>query len=78
MECYDPQKGLWSSGPSMLTKRCRLGAAALHGKLYVCGGYDGSVFLRTVEAFDPVTNRSVRRAPAQGGHVQRQLQGVHE
>ena len=52
----------------MLTKRCRLGAAALNGKLYVCGGYDGSVFLRTVEAYDPVTNRSVM---TEAGHRRR-------
>ncbi len=34
----------------MLTKRCRLGVAALNGRLYACGGYDGSVFLKTTEA----------------------------
>ena len=41
----------------MLTKRCRLGVAALGGKLYVAGGYDGTSFLRSVECFDPITNR---------------------
>ena len=43
----------------MLSKRCRLGAATLNGKLYVCGGYDGSTFLRTVEVYDPITSRFV-------------------
>ena len=40
----------------MLNKRCRLGVATLGGKIYACGGYDGSSFLRTVECFDPVAN----------------------
>lgn len=40
----------------MLTKRCRLGVASLNGKLYAAGGYDGSVFLKTVECYDPTTN----------------------
>ena len=46
----------------MLSKRCRLGAATLNGKLYVCGGYDGSTFLRTVEVYDPITSRFVLNA----------------
>lgn len=37
--------------------RCRLGVAILNGKMYACGGYDGSTFLHTVEVFDPVTNK---------------------
>lgn len=41
----------------MLSKRCRLGVAALNGKLYVAGGYDGSVFLKQVECYDPHLDR---------------------
>ena len=41
----------------MLSKRCRLGVAALNGKIYAVGGYDGSSFLKSVEIFDPVTNK---------------------
>jgi kelch-like protein 18 len=52
----------------MLTKRCRLGYAVLGGRLYVAGGYDGSAFLRTVECFDPATNRWTAVAPM---HVKR-------
>ncbi|CAD6996490.1 unnamed protein product [Ceratitis capitata] len=41
---------------SMLNRRCRLGVAALNGKLYACGGYDGTSFLRSVEVYDPITD----------------------
>lgn len=36
-----------------------LGAAALNGKLYVCGGFDGFTSLDTVECYSPDTNRYV-------------------
>ena len=39
------------------SKMSRLGVATLNGKIYACGGYDGSSFLRSVECFDPETNR---------------------
>ena len=41
----------------MLSKRCRLGVAALNGKIYAVGGYDGSSFLKSVEMFDPRNNK---------------------
>ena len=47
----------WKETVPMLSKRCRLGVAALGGKIYACGGYDGSSFLRSVECFDPVANK---------------------
>ena len=40
----------------MSTKRIRLGAASIDGKLYAVGGYDGSARLATVERYDPATN----------------------
>lgn len=57
VERYDPTSGQWTDVTPMLSKRCRLGAATLNGKLYVCGGYDGSTFLRTVEVYDPITSK---------------------
>ena len=47
----------------MLSKRCRLGVASLSGKLYAAGGYDGNVFLKSVECYDPVTNNWSYIAP---------------
>ena len=41
----------------MGSRRCRLGAVALNGKLYACGGYDGTQFLRSVEVYDPATDQ---------------------
>ena len=40
----------------LLSLRSALGAAALGGKLYVCGGYDGVSSLNSVECYDPVVN----------------------
>ena len=54
---YDPESNKWSYAPSMLTKRCRLGVAVLNRKLYCAGGYDGSVFLNTVECYDTHTKQ---------------------
>lgn len=56
MERYDPLTQRWTTVKPMLSRRCRLGVATLNGKIYVCGGYDGSTFLQTVEMFDPAIN----------------------
>lgn len=55
-ECYDPQTSRWVPIKPMLNRRCRLGSAALGGKIFACGGYDGSQFLRSVECYDPITD----------------------
>ena len=47
----------------MTSKRCRLGVAALNGKLYAAGGYDGSVFLKSVECYNPAANEWTARKP---------------
>ena len=41
----------------MLSKRCRLGVAAINNHLIVCGGYNGSVFLASVEKYEPIANQ---------------------
>ena len=48
---------MWCSVAPMLSKRCRLGVTTLNGHLVVCGGYNGSVFLKTVESYDPIANQ---------------------
>ena len=53
VESYNPTRGEWQTLPPMRSKRCRLGLATLDGKVYAVGGYDGCVFLRTVERYDP-------------------------
>ena len=57
LQVYDTQTESWAETVPMLSKRCRLGVATLNGKIYACGGYDGSSFLRSVECFDPVLNK---------------------
>jgi kelch-like protein 18 len=57
VERYSPHTGQWTQVAPMKTQRCRLGVAALDSKLYVCGGYDGSTFLETVEEYDPVKDQ---------------------
>lgn len=61
VERYDPLSGVWTVVKPMLTRRCRLGVATLNGKMYVCGGYDGSTFLQSVEVYDPVTDTLVSK-----------------
>lgn len=56
VERYDPRTDTWAVVKPMLTRRCRLGVATLNGKLYVCGGYDGSTFLQSVEVYDAKTD----------------------
>jgi kelch-like protein 18 len=57
VEKFSPTTAQWTAVTPMLTQRCRLGVATLNGKLYVCGGYDGSTFLETVEEYDPVKDK---------------------
>lgn len=52
VESYDMEKNHWEPLPSMGTQRGRFDVAELHGKLYACGGSNGSVELSSVECFD--------------------------
>jgi hypothetical protein len=43
----------WYELEPMISPRKQLAAAELDGKLYVCGGWDGSQYLRGVEYYEP-------------------------
>ncbi|KAG9347174.1 hypothetical protein JZ751_006101 [Albula glossodonta] len=47
----------WSFVASMATPRSTVGVAVLNNKLYAVGGRDGSSCLKSVECFDPHTNK---------------------
>ena len=55
-EAYDPVADQWAAIADMATARYGCAGAALLGKAYVSGGYDGSKYLSSVEVFDPATN----------------------
>ncbi|XP_077290928.1 kelch like family member 18 [Arctopsyche grandis] len=52
VEAYSPAIGRWIPAEAMSTVRSRVGVAALRGRLYALGGYNGSERLATVEAYD--------------------------
>ncbi|MCG1025143.1 kelch repeat-containing protein [Dehalobacter sp.] len=55
-EAYDPVNNSWFTKASMPTVRWGHGVAAVNGKIYAIGGYNGSSVLNTVEEYDPVTD----------------------
>ena len=68
MEVFDPQTNAWTALAPLSTARDGAAMAAVQGKLYVAGGFDGAA-LATAEAFDPQQNRWEAVAPmAQARH----------
>jgi hypothetical protein len=51
-ECFDPETGEWDMTASMHFPRCGATCASIVGRLYVCGGIDGTEALDSVERFD--------------------------
>ena len=43
--------------PPMQSGRGRFDVSQMHGKLFACGGSDGSQELNSVECFDPAENK---------------------
>lgn len=47
---------MWTAVAPMSLSRDAVGVCLLGDRLYAVGGYDGQVYLNTVEAYDPQTN----------------------
>lgn len=54
---YDPKTDTWTTVAPMSVSRDAVGVCLLGDRLYAVGGYDGQVYLSTVEAYDPQTNQ---------------------
>src|SRR5207245_11365597 len=62
VEEYDPATNVWTAGAAMPTPRAGMGVAAVGGRVYVLGGYNGG-YLDTVEELDPATGAWATRTP---------------
>ena len=49
---YDPAADSWETVTAMNCRRSGIGLGVVNGKLYSAGGFDGSMYLKTVECFD--------------------------
>ncbi|KAH7968654.1 hypothetical protein HPB52_010510 [Rhipicephalus sanguineus] len=56
-ERYDAELDRWVGVRPMSTSRGGVGVASLAGRLYAVGGHNGSKYLNSVEAYDPVLDR---------------------
>jgi N-acetylneuraminic acid mutarotase len=68
VEAYDPSTNTWTVRASMLTHRSGHAVGVVNGILYAVGGAGSpggefSIPLRTVEAYDPTTNKWLARTP---------------
>ncbi len=56
VQIYDIATDTWTSGTAMPTPRAAAIAGIIGGKIYVCGGFNGSVDLAVTERYDPIGN----------------------
>ncbi len=54
--------GTWTTMANMNSSRSCLAASAANGKIYVFGGFTGFSLLKTVEEYDPATNKWTSKA----------------
>ena len=47
----------WTNVASLTKPRVNVGVAAVNGRLYAVGGFDGKNFLDTIEVYDADTNQ---------------------
>ena len=52
MEVFDPKTEKWKVIPSMNEPRRALAAAVLADGIYAIGGFDGSMYLNSVEKYE--------------------------
>lgn len=57
VECYDLKEQKWYRACDMPTRRCRAGLVLLGIKVYVVGGFNGSLRVKTVDVYDIQTNQ---------------------
>ncbi|GAA29188.2 kelch-like protein 3 [Clonorchis sinensis] len=60
VEYFEFRTGHWSLPPSTIadlpSRRCRCGVAVVGGLVYVVGGFNGALRVRSVEVYDPARN----------------------
>lgn len=69
VERYDPTTETWTTVSTMSGKRDSVACTPFGDKLYAIGGYDGNVYLKSVEAYDPVSNEWISLAPLKTGRA---------
>ena len=80
VEEYDPVTNKWTKKANMLTPRAFFSAIAVNNKIYCFGGFakvgpmangrdKGEVYLSSVEEYDPMTNKWIRKADMPTGRA---------
>jgi kelch-like protein 2/3 len=57
VECYDLKEQKWYAACGMPSRRCRAGLVLLDNKVYVVGGFNGSLRVKTVDVYDIQTDQ---------------------
>lgn len=55
-ELYCPESGRWNPSAPLPGRRCRAGLAALDGRVYAVGGFNGTLRVRSVDVYDVATD----------------------
>jgi DNA-binding CsgD family transcriptional regulator len=63
LEIYDPYQDTWSKGAPLPATLSAYAIAALEGKMYVIGGWDGQRYVASVYQYDPGGNEWKARTP---------------
>jgi len=51
VECYDPVLDTWTPDSEMSVCRSDVSIGVMDGVMYAVGGFDGTVFLKSVEVY---------------------------